>query len=318
MTTKNGNKDNYKDIYSLDDDEYDENQEDDEDKMIENIIITSSDVAQILMPIPIVNTPIKKPEPNNSNASNVFIPKETMERLLKDIKDIFTSSLEKDGIYYKHSDTNILKAYVMIVGPRDSLYFGGYYFFEITFPCDYPHAPPLVEYLTNDGVTRFHPNFYKSKRVCLSMLNTWRGEQWTSCLTIKSVLLTLVSIMDSQPMLHEPGITEKHKDYSNYHTMILFKNIDFSCIDLLNNFMTTTIIGFDTEYKEYFYSIMMDEFKKNAKKIKDIVTESAQIKNINKFYSISGMYNMAFHVDFNKLLEKLNTALEANYISLDA
>ncbi len=306
MAMKSGDKD----IYSL--------EEDEEDEVIENMIISGAAAGATQVPMHVVNTPVKKPESRDNSGSNVFIPKETMERLLKDIRDIFTSSLDKDRIYYKHSDTNILKAYVMIVGPPDSLYFGGYYFFEITFPMDYPHAPPLVEYLTNDGVTRFHPNFYKSKRVCLSMLNTWRGEQWTSCLTIKSVLLTLVSIMDSKPMLHEPGVTEKHNDFNNYHTMILFKNIDFSCIELLNHFMNTTIIGFDSEYKEYFYSIMMDEFKRNAKKIKDIVIHSAQVKNINKVYSISGMYNMSFHVDFNKLLEKLNMVLKKNYICVDA
>jgi len=198
----------------------------------------------------------------SQDVSNVHIPKETIERLLKDIKDIYTSSLEKESIYYKHSDTNILKAYVMIVGQPETLYFGGYYFFQINIPADYPHAPPVVEYLTNDGITRFHPNFYKSKRVCLSMLNTWRGEQWTSCLTIKSILLTLLSIMDSQPMLHEPGVTEKHQDYNNYHNMILYKNIDFSCIRLMDEFMDTTIIPFEVEYKEYFYKFMLELFKK--------------------------------------------------------
>ena len=242
------------------------------------------------------------------NVPSVCIPKETIERLLKDIKDMFMSSLEDMGIYYKHSDTNILKAYVMIIGQPETLYFGGYYFFEITFPHDYPHAPPIVEYLTNDGITRFHPNFYKSKKVCLSMLNTWRGEQWTSCLTIKSILLTLLSIMDSRPMLHEPGVTEKHQDYNNYHNMILYKNIDFSCIRLIDEFMDTTIIPFEIEYKEHFYKIMLETFKKNAKGIKDVITSSAKIKNINKFYIISGLYNMSFYVNFDELLIKLMKA----------
>ena len=239
----------------------------------------------------------------------VSIPKETISRLLKDIKDMVSSSLEEEyGIYYKHSDTNILKAYVMIIGQPETLYFGGYYFFEITFPHDYPHAPPIVEYLTNDGITRFHPNFYKSKKVCLSMLNTWRGEQWTSCLTIKSILLTLLSIMDSHPMLHEPGVTEKHQDYNNYHNMILYKNIDFSCIRLMDEFMDTSIIPFEIEYKEHFYKIMLETFKKNAKGIKEVITSSAKIKNINKFYIISGLYNMSFYVNFDELLIKLMKA----------
>ena len=253
----------------------------------------------------------------SQDVSNVHIPKETIERLLKDIKDIYTSSLEKEGIYYKHSDTNILKAYVMIVGQPETLYFGGYYFFQIIIPADYPHSPPVLEYLTNDGVTRFHPNFYKSKRVCLSMINTWRGEQWTSCLTIKSILLTLLSIMDSQPMLHEPGVTEKHQDYNNYHNMILYKNIEFSCIRLMDEFMDTTIIPFEMEYKEYFYKFMLELFKRNANGLKQVITSCMKIKNCNKFYSIMGLYNMSFYVNFDELLVKLITAAKRYEVILD-
>jgi ubiquitin-conjugating enzyme E2 Z len=250
-------------------------------------------------------TPISATKSSPEDVSNQHIPKETIERLLKDIKDIYVSSLEADGIYYKHSDTNILKAYVMIVGQPDTLYFGGYYFFQINIPADYPHSPPVLEYLTNDGITRFHPNFYKSKRVCMSMLNTWRGEQWTSCLTIKSILLTLSSIMDSHPMLHEPGITEKHQDYNNYHTMILYKNIDFSCMRLMDEFMNTTIIPFEMEYKEYFYTFMVERFKKNANGLKKVITNSMKGKNYNRSYSITGLYNMSFYVHFDELLDKL-------------
>jgi ubiquitin-protein ligase len=243
---------------------------------------------------------------STTSVENVFIPKDTTDRLLKDIKDIYMSSLEEHGIYYKHSDTNILKAYVMIVGASDSLYFGGYYFFEITFPHDYPHAPPVVEYLTNDGVTRFHPNFYKSKKVCLSMLNTWRGEQWTSCLTIKSVLLTLLSI-----------VTEKHRDFNNYHTMILYKNIDFSCLLMINEFMSTTIIPFETEYKEHFYKIMLESFKNNAKEIKKIIVASSVVKNINRFYTISGLYNMSFYINFDEILIKLIMTAKKYKVCID-
>lgn len=254
---------------------------------------------------------------SSEDVSVVHIPKETIERLLKDIKDIFTSSLEKEGIYYKHSDTNILKAYVMIVGQPDTLYFGGYYFFQVNIPADYPHSPPVLEYLTNDGVTRFHPNFYKSKRVCLSMLNTWRGEQWTSCLTIKSVLLTLISIMDNQPMLHEPGITEKHNDYYNYHNMILYKNIDFSCIRLINEFIRTTIIPFEMEYKEYFFTFMVDLFKKNAGRLKQVIDNAMKVKNYNKHYTISGLYNMSFYVNYDELLDKLKNMAKKYDILLE-
>ena len=60
----------------------------------------------------------------------VIVPKETVQRLLKDVKQIIKNPLTENGIYYIHDDTNFLKGYAMIVGPSDTPYFGGYYFFE--------------------------------------------------------------------------------------------------------------------------------------------------------------------------------------------
>ena len=249
----------------------------------------------------------------------VNIPKETISRLLKDIKDMVSSSLEEEyGIYYKHSETNILKAYVMIVGPEDSLYFGGYYFFSIDFPLNYPFEPPLFTFLVSDSNTRFHPNFHKSGKVCLSMLNTWRGEQWTSCLTLKSVLITIVSILDNKPMLHEPGVTTKYADFNNYHTMIAFKNIDFSCLQLLKDFNKKNIIFSEKEgkeYKEHFYTIMKNAFHKNAKKIYEVI-RAWMAKEINNVYTIRVMYNMSCYVNFNDLEEKFLEYLKEHNINI--
>jgi ubiquitin-conjugating enzyme E2 Z len=293
-------------------------------KLDENTIIEESN-NEIINQNLVVNSEISKNNENDKNVSiddidiksdkqpiivdtvnvpRVNIPKETIERLLKDIRDMVTSSLENDGIFYMHSETDILKAYVMIVGQPDTLYFGGYYFFAVDFPVDYPYAPPVLTFLTNDTTTRFHPNFYKIGKVCLSMLNTWRGEQWTSCLTIKSILLTLSSIMDNAPMLHEPGITESHSDYNNYHTVILYKNIDFACIKLLTSFMNTNIISFGVEYKKYFYEHMVSAFKKNVHGIIDVVNKAIK-KHVSKLYKITSIYGISCLVNFNELRIKV-------------
>ena len=89
---------------------------------------------------------------------SVFISKETISRLLKDVKQIIKNPLTDNGIYYIHDDTNMMKGYALIIGPEDTPYFGGYYFFMFDFPTDYPFSPPTVTYMTNDGVTRFNPN----------------------------------------------------------------------------------------------------------------------------------------------------------------
>jgi ubiquitin-conjugating enzyme E2 Z len=93
----------------------------------------------------------------------------------------------------------MLKCYALIVGPKYTIYEDGYYLFDITYPSNYPLQPPKLKFLTNDGNVRFHPNLYRNGKVCLSILNTWRGQGLTSCQTIKSVLLIIVSILDENP-----------------------------------------------------------------------------------------------------------------------
>ena len=159
--------------------------------------------------------------------SNMYI-----KRLAKDIKSILKDPIE--NIYYKHDDTNITHGYAMIIGPCDTPYENGYYLFEFTYPEEYPFLPPIVKYYTNDGVTRFNPNFYVCGKVCLSILNTWRGEGWTSCQTIKSVLLALQCALNDKPLLNEPGITEQHLDYYNYNNMLRYKNIEVAILGIIN------------------------------------------------------------------------------------
>jgi len=75
-----------------------------------------------------------------------YIAKETIQRLLKDVRHIIKNPLTDQGIYYIHDDTDMMKGYAMIIGPVDTPYFGGFYFFEFTYPVDYPHSPPKVKY----------------------------------------------------------------------------------------------------------------------------------------------------------------------------
>lgn len=167
-----------------------------------------------------------------ASENSTYISEITQKRLIHDITELYKNPLDEHGIYYKHDDASMLKGYAMIIGPRDSLYQNGIYFFEFNFPHNYPQQPPNVKFMTNDGITRFHPNLYKNGKVCLSILNTWRGEGWTSCQTIKSILLTIISIMDNKPLLHEPGIKENHSDFNNYNEIIKFKNITFSLLEI--------------------------------------------------------------------------------------
>ena len=176
---------------------------------------------------------------NKDNKDNKEKPKKHnfMKRLLKDCIDIYKNPLEDNGIYYIHSETNIKKGYAMIIGPEDTIYKYGAYLFEFQFPDDYPYSPPKLKYSTNNGTIRFNPNLYRNGKVCISILNTWKGEQWTSCQTIRSVLLSLITLLHNEPLLNEPGITKKHKDYDNYNNLIEFFNYKTAIIGIIENNM---------------------------------------------------------------------------------
>ena len=51
------------------------------------------------------------------------------KRLAKDIIEIIKNPLIDNGIYYKHDDDNMLMGYALVMGPEDTIYNYGYYFF---------------------------------------------------------------------------------------------------------------------------------------------------------------------------------------------
>ena len=46
-------------------------------------------------------------------------------------------------------------------------------------------------------------NLYKNGKVCISLLNTWQGEQWSSCQNISTILLNLVALLNNTPLLND-------------------------------------------------------------------------------------------------------------------
>ena len=101
-----------------------------------------------------------------NTVKNIVLKKENINRLIKDIREIKKNPLTDHNIHYIHDEDNILKGYALIIGPKNSQYYGGFYFFHIDYPVNYPYSPPLFKYMTNDGITRFNPNYINGK-ICL-------------------------------------------------------------------------------------------------------------------------------------------------------
>jgi ubiquitin-conjugating enzyme E2 Z len=237
-----------------------------------------------------------------------FISKETTNRLLKDIRDIMKNPLTDQGIYYIHDDTDILKGYAMIVGPIDTPYFGGFYFFELNYPNDYPHSPPKVTYCTNGNDIRFNPNLYKNGRVCISLLNTWRGDQWTSCQTISTILLTLCTLLCKEPLLNEPGVNKEHRDINSYNEIIEYSNLDVAVCDIVKKKN-----GVYQPFFDKFYSFVKENFNKNYDKLLEFAEKKLSEPNVqNKTFS-TGFYTMNVTVNYHDIILKLNTSKQMLY-----
>jgi ubiquitin-conjugating enzyme E2 Z len=229
-----------------------------------------------------------------------FVSKETMQRLLKDVRHIIKNPLTDQGIYYIHDDADMMKGYAMIVGPSDTPYFGGFYFFEFTYPGDYPHSPPKVKYCTNGNGIRFNPNLYTCGKVCVSLLNTWRGDQWTSCQSISTVLLTLCTLLCSDPLLNEPGVSKGHKDMQNYTDIIEFANISIAVCDIVTKKKGVYMPFFDN-----FYPFIKENFNKNYDKLLEFAQNRSSDKfSQNKVLS-TGFYNMNVTIDYKYIISKL-------------
>jgi len=218
--------------------------------------------------------------------------KTTVKRLVKDITEIYKNPLNDNGVYYIHDDENMLKGYALIIGPENTIYQYGYYFFEFTFPENYPFQPPKVKFHTNDGIARFHPNFYRNGKVCLSILNTWKGECWTSCQSIRSVLLTIVSLFENNALLHEPGIRKDNIEVQKYNEIIEYVNLQYA------HFKTSRNV--ENGMFRMFKHIIQKHLSDNSKFVLKLLAERSKTNSQTKTMYCK-VYNFSICLDYFKL-----------------
>lgn len=233
--------------------------------------------------------------------TDVVITKETLKRIISDISQIVKFPLEDNGIYYEHDESNMLKGYVLIIPQDTSPYQHGYFFFRIEFPTNYPYSPPKMKYLTNNGMTRFHPNFYRNGKVCLSILNTWKGEQWTSCNTLSSVLLNVATLFTKQPFLHEPGITESHESFQDYTDVVEYQSFNTAIYSVLTD---EEFLERIQPMGELFKDVIKETFAENSKSILKRLKKKSVLKKVCFPIEVP-FYKMRERIDYPELYQKL-------------
>lgn len=130
---------------------------------------------------------------------------EAKRRIIRDLKDFTAKS--PPGIFVEADEDDLTKMHALIKGPLRTPYDGGFFYFTLQFPPNYPRSPPRVKFLTtDDGKVTFSPNLYADGTVCISMLGTWEGPQWTPAHSLTTVLETIQSLMNKDPYYNEPVV----------------------------------------------------------------------------------------------------------------
>ena len=196
-------------------------------------------------------------------------------RVLKDIQRAQEELMKQQGIWYWMHETDMTKGFALLKGPEDTPYDGCLLLFSVQFPYDYPFSPPKVLFLTSDGKTRFHPNLYVEGKVCLSILGTFSGPSWSGTQSLNSVLLSILGLLDNNPLAHEPGyssgslLSERHRDYADFveHQMV--------------NHMIRTIQNFEKNQEghpwEPFEEIVKEQLPFLTERLKKKILEKEKI-----------------------------------------
>ncbi|CAI0546313.1 unnamed protein product [Linum tenue] len=128
----------------------------------------------------------------------------------------------------------------VIVGADGTPYSDGLFFFDISFPVEYPSVPPEVHY--HVGGLDINPNLYSNGYVCLSLLGTWSGshnENWQpSFSNVLQVLLSIQALLlNEKPYFNEPSYEDfkgtpegeiESLEYNEEIFLLSLKTMDYS------------------------------------------------------------------------------------------
>lgn len=219
-------------------------------------------------------------------------------RIQNDIKMYHKSDLNDHGIFVHFNEKNIYNAKALIIGPKETPYQNGFFFFDINYTERYPQEPPKVLMCTLNKRTRFNPNLYTGGKVCLSILGTWSGPGWTPCLSTSEVLLSIQSLMNSNPIQNEPGYenltVENSPEAKKYVQLIEYHNALIAIVQMIEDIAPSFSC-----FKELIESKFCEFYKENI-----TFLEKMAKSDLNNSIVYLKMYNLEDRLDYTSLISK--------------
>jgi len=261
---------------------------------------------------------------DKKNKLEPTIIQKLFKRILIDIFDLKTYINEME----LHQDTLSMIRFVwspdspqylkFIIVSENEPYLGGMFEFHAFFPEDYPLNPPKVQLITTGNNTiRFNPNLYADGKVCLSLLGTWSGEQWSPAVNNLVHIIQAISVMilTDQPVQNEPAYsTDKYFDHPDlkitndlllvrkYKYQIKYFTLKLAIIDQLKD--KTSV--FHKFYEKYFFEKKEQIMKSFEYYLSESKTDNfISVKNAKSFQSNSESLFKDYPGELESLLQKL-------------
>ncbi|KAJ3729162.1 ubiquitin-conjugating enzyme [Lentinula guzmanii] len=149
-------------------------------------------------------------KPSTPSNSNTLLLRRQLNELTKHPVEGFSAGLV--------DESNLYEWEILVIGPSDTLYEGGFFKARLTFPPEFPLLPPKMKFIT----PMWHPNIYPDGVVCVSILHAPgddqygyedAGERWMPVHTVESILISVISLLSSDsPNLDSPANVDAAKE----------------------------------------------------------------------------------------------------------
>ena len=184
----------------------------------------------------------------------ILLNNDVPERINERIKR-YPNIITKSYIYVEFNENNMYNVTAVIIGPKDTPYENGIFCFSITIPDNYPFSPPKILLKnTNFGTIRYNPNLYKDGKVCLSILGTWDGPEWSPAMTIKTVLISIQSLLNENPCFNEPDIEGliTDKECQIYNLLTCYRSMKYAGVKTIKDYLSQLPIKLQDIVKNHF------------------------------------------------------------------
>ena len=221
-----------------------------------------------------------------------------IKRIISDINEIAKDYDPNIHIWY--DENNLTKIKALIIGPQDTPYEDGFFFFSIDIPESYPFNSPSAKFETTKKNIRFNPNLYECGKVCLSILGTWSGPKWSSVQTIKSVLLSIQSLMNENPITNEPqyeNVELTDNRSIEYNKYIEYYKYQFAIYFVLEN----------EDFFPYFNDIIQKYFVDNFDKF---IEKMENLSSLDGSIVKTFIWSHSININYKELIDKFKTLYE--------